>query len=158
MSSTIEDKLTAMGEVLPQPAQAIGAYIPAIQTGALVITSGQLPFVGKEIAFRGKVGTEVSKEDGQQAARICVLNALAQIKGLIGNLDAIKRVIRVEGFVQSADGFSEQPFVLNGASHLLVDLLGDAGRHARFAVGVNELPLNSAVEVALWVEVETSLA
>ncbi len=153
MPHEIENKLAELGETLPAPAPAVGAYIPAIQTGNLIVTSGQLPFVGKELAFTGKVGDHVGKEDAQSAARICVLNALAQVKGLIGDLDLIKRVIRVEGFVQSADGFSEQPFVLNGASHLLVDLFGDAGKHARFAVGCNELPLNAAVEVAIWVEV-----
>ncbi|WP_459557096.1 RidA family protein [Lacunimicrobium album] len=153
MSNDIENKLAELGEKLPSPSPAVGAYVPAIQTGNLIITSGQLPFVGKELAFTGKVGTQVTKEDAQSAARICVLNALAQVKGLVGNLDLVKRVVRVEGFVQSADGFSEQPFVLNGASLLLVDLFGDAGKHARFAVGCNELPLNAAVEVAIWVEV-----
>ncbi len=151
--STIEAILAKRGDTLPSPPAAVGFYVPVLRTGNLVMTSGQLPVLGKELVFTGKVGSEVTKEDGYNAARICCLNALAQIKHCLGSLDEVRRVVRVEGFVQSAPGFHDQAHVLNGASELLVDLFGEAGKHTRFAVGTNELPLNAAVEVAIWVEV-----
>ncbi len=153
MAGTIEQKLTELGETLPAPPAAVGFYVPVLKTGQLVMTSGQLPTIGKELPFCGKVGKDITPEDAVSAARIACLNALAQIKSAIGSLDDVRRVVRVEGFVQSADGFTGQPHVLNGASELLVQLFGEAGKHTRFAVGVNELPLNAAVEVAVWVEV-----
>ena len=153
MHSAIERKLAALGETLPTPPAAVGYYVPVMRTGSLVMTSGQLPSIGKEIPFKGKVGSDLTAEEGHHAARIACLNALAQIRTCVGSLDEIRRVVRLEGFVQSADGFCEQPHVLNGASELLVQLFGEAGKHTRFAVGVNQLPLNAAVEVALWVEV-----
>ncbi len=153
MSSTIEQRLNDRGLQLPTPPAAVGAYVPAIRSGQWVITSGQLPLIGKELMFRGKVGTELSETDGANAAQLCTLNALAQIKALIGDLDRIRQIVRVEGYVQSAPGFHAQPLVLNGASLLLHDIFGAAGQHVRVAVGANELPLNAAVEVALWVEI-----
>src|SRR5690606_28081223 len=102
----------------------------------------------------GKLGEHIHEEDGFNAARLCALNALAQIKACVGDLERVRRIVRVEGYVQSADGFQSQPQVLNGASKLFVDLFGEAGKHTRVAVGVNELPLNAAVEVAVWAEVE----
>ena len=147
--SSIEQKLIKRGDVLPSPPEAVGFYVPVLQTGNLVMTSGQLPMVGKELIFKGKIGSDLTKDDGYNAAKICCLNALAQIKHCLGSLDEIRRIIRVEGFVQSAPGFQDQSHVLNGASELLVDLFGEAGKHTRFAVGNNELPLNAAVEVAL---------
>jgi enamine deaminase RidA (YjgF/YER057c/UK114 family) len=153
MSGAIERKLAELGETLPTPPAAVGYYVPVLRTGSLVMTSGQLPSIGKELPFKGKVGRDLTTEEGHSAARIACLNALAQIRACVGSLDEIRRVVRLEGFVQSADGFSEQPQVLNGASELLVQLFGEAGKHTRFAVGVNQLPLNAAVEVALWVEV-----
>jgi enamine deaminase RidA (YjgF/YER057c/UK114 family) len=151
--SRVEARLHELGQMLPAAPLPVASYVPAVLSGSLAITSGQLCTVGKEIAFRGKVGRELSEEDGQNAAKICCLNALAQLKSLLGDLDRITRVIRVEGYVQSADGFHQQPRVVNGASDLLVQIWGDAGKHTRIAVGVNELPLNSAVELVLWVEV-----
>lgn len=151
--STIEEKLNAMGEVLPTPPAAVGYYLPVLKTGQLVVTSGQLPLIGKELPFCGKVGQEVAPEEAVSAARIACLNALSQIKSCIGNLDDIRQVVRLEGFVQSANGFTQQAHVMNGASELLVQLFGEAGKHTRFAVGVNELPLNACVELSLWVEV-----
>ncbi len=117
------------------------------------MTSGQLPFVGKEIPFRGKVGGELHEQEGVDAARICALNALAQIKANVGDLEKIRRIVRVEGYVYSAPGFQAQPHVINGASELLVQLFGDAGKHTRIAVGVVEMPLGAAVQLAVWAEV-----
>lgn len=151
--SAVEQKLLELGHPLPHPSAPVASYVPAVQTGSLVISSGQLPFVGKELVFQGKLGRDLHEEDGQHAARLCALNALAAIKGVIGDLDRIRRIVRVEGYIQSAEGFSQQPKVLNGASELLAQAFGEAGKHSRIAVGVNELPLNAAVEVAVWAEV-----
>jgi enamine deaminase RidA (YjgF/YER057c/UK114 family) len=140
--------------VIPKAPEAIGFYVPVIRTGNLVVTSGQLPMAGKELMFKGKVGKEVREEEGFHAARMCALNALAQIKACIGDLDKVTRIVRVEGYVQSADGFTNQPQVVNGASELLVQAFGDIGRHTRIAVGVNELPINAAVELVVWAEVK----
>ncbi|MBS0262294.1 MAG: RidA family protein [Planctomycetes bacterium] len=151
--STIEAKLESLGLPLPTPPAAVGAYIPVMRTGNLVVTSGQLPFIGKHLAFVGKLGAEMHEEDGWNAARLCVVNALAQIKLCVGSLDKIKQIVRLEGYVHSAHGFQSQPKVLNGASELLVELFGDAGRHTRVALGISEMPLEAAVQIALWVEV-----
>lgn len=151
--STVERRLTDLQHPLPHPAAPAGSYVPAIRVGELVITSGQLPIVGKEVMFQGKVGQDLHEEDAQHAARLCVLNALAAIKAEIGDLDRVTRVVRVEGYVQSAPGFSKQPAIINGASDLLVQAFGERGKHSRIAVGVSELPLNAAVELAVWVEV-----
>ena len=153
MTSAVEQRLSQLGQLIPTAPEAIGFYVPALRTGNLVVTSGQLPMVGKELMFKGKVGKEVHEEEGFHAARMCALNALAQIKACVGNLDRITRIVRVEGYVQSADGFNKQPQVVNGASELLVQAFGDAGRHTRIAVGVNELPLNASVELVIWAEV-----
>jgi enamine deaminase RidA (YjgF/YER057c/UK114 family) len=154
MTSTVEQRLAQHGQVIPTAPEAIGFYVPVIRTGNLVVTSGQLPMVGKELMFKGKVGKEVHEEEGFHAARMCALNALAQIKACIGDLDKVMRIVRVEGYVQSADGFTKQPQVINGASELLVQAFGDIGRHTRIAVGVNELPINAAVELVVWAEVK----
>jgi enamine deaminase RidA (YjgF/YER057c/UK114 family) len=151
--STIEAKLRELGHELPIAPPPVGAYVPVIRTGNLVVTSGQLPFIGKQVAFVGKVGSQLNEQDGWNAARVCAVNALAQIKACVGNLEKVKRIVRVEGYVHSASGFQGQPHVLNGASELLVELFGDAGRHTRIAVGVAEMPLNAAVQLCLWVEV-----
>lgn len=151
--SRVLDRLKDLGHELPPAPAAVGSYVPALQTGNLVMTSGQLPFVGKELPFTGKVGADVHEEEAGNAARICVVNALAAIQGVIGDLDRIVRVVRVEGFVQSAPGFSAQPRVINPASQLLLDVFGEAGRHTRIAVGAAELPLNAAVELSVCVEV-----
>lgn len=153
MTSSVEQRLSQHGQTIPHAPEAVGSYIPVVRTGNLVITSGQLPMVGKELMFKGKVGKDLHEEEGFHAARMCALNAIAQIKACIGNLDRITRIVRVEGYVQSADGFSKQPQVVNGASELLAQAFGEIGRHTRIAVGVNELPLNAAVEIAIWAEV-----
>lgn len=151
--SSVEARLRTQGQEIPAAPAAVGCYLPAIRTGNLVVTSGQLPSIGKEVVFQGKIGLDVTEEQGRHAARLCALNALAQIKTLIGSLDRVTQIVRVEGYVQSAAGFSSQPAVINGASDLLVAAFGDYGKHTRIAVGVSELPLNAAVELAIWVEV-----
>lgn len=151
--STIEDRLKSHGHEIPAAPAAVANYVPAVRTGSLVLTSGQIPTIGKEVMFQGKVGHDLTEEEGRHAARLCALNALAQIKALIGDLDRVQRIVRVEGFVQSAPGFKGQPAVINGASDLLVEAYGEQGKHTRIAVGVSELPLNSAVEVSVWAEI-----
>ncbi|SNS51383.1 RidA family protein [Rhodococcoides kyotonense] len=145
-------RLAELGIELPSVVPPLAAYIPAVQTGSLVYTSGQLPLVAGELTATGKVGAEVSAEDATEAARVCALNALAAIDALVG-VDAIKRVVKVVGFVASAPGFTGQPGVINGSSNIIGEIFGDAGKHARSAVGVAELPLGAPVEVELIVEV-----
>lgn len=154
MSNGAESRLAELGIQLPEAPAAVGAYIPVVQFGNLVVTSGQLPMQNGELVAKGKVGAELTVEQGAEAARVCALNCLAQIRGCIGSLDKVKRVVRVEGFVNSADGFTSQPAVLNGASHFISDVFGEAGSHTRIAVGANELPLDASVEVVVWAEVE----
>ncbi|MGY1947334.1 RidA family protein [Nocardia asiatica] len=147
-----EKNLAELGLTLPPVAAPVAAYIPAIRTGSLVYTSGQLPFVNGELSAVGKVGAEVSVEAAKKAARLCALNALAAVHDLVG-LDAVVRIVKVVGFVASAPGFGDQPVVINGASEFLGQVFGDAGKHARSAVGVSELPRNTPVEVELIAEV-----
>lgn len=146
------ERLRELGITLPQVAAPAGAYIPARRCGPLVFTAGQLPFVDGALAATGKVGADVSAGDAYGHARVCALNALAAVDALVG-LDAVTGVVKVVGFVASARGFGGQPGVVNGASELLGDVFGEAGRHARSAVGVAELPLDAPVEVELIVEV-----
>ena len=145
-------RLGELGVVLPQVAAPLAAYVPAVRTGNLVYTSGQLPLEAGKLARTGKVGGEVSPEEGKAMARICALNALAAVNALV-DIDAVRQVVKVGGFVASAPGFNGQPGVINGASELLAEVFGDAGVHARSAVGVSELPLDAPVEVELIVEV-----
>ncbi|MDQ6874304.1 MAG: RidA family protein [Actinomycetota bacterium] len=146
------ERLAELGLVLPPVVPPVAAYVPAVRTGDHVYTSGQLPMVDGALARTGKVGDGVTPEQGKELARTCALNALAAIDALVG-LDKVKRVIKVVGFVASAEGFTGQPGVINGASELLGEVFGDAGRHARSAVGVYELPLGAPVEVEIIVEV-----
>lgn len=152
--SNVEEKLRQMGLELPEVAAPVAAYVPTVRTGNLVFVSGQVPRVRGEIQFRGHVGSDLSVEDGRAAARLCALNALAAVKKEICDLDNVRRVVKVTGYVASAAGFTDQPKVVDGASVFLVELLGENGRHARAAVGVNELPLGVAVELEMIVEVE----
>jgi enamine deaminase RidA (YjgF/YER057c/UK114 family) len=145
-------RLAELGIELPEIVPPAGAYIPAVRTGNLVFTAGQVPMQSGKLVGTGKVGAEVSPEEGKALARVCVLNALAAVHSLVG-IDAITRVVKVVGFVASAPGFHGQPGVVNGASELLGEVFGDAGVHARSAVGVAELPLDAPVEVELIVEV-----
>jgi len=146
----IEEKLTSLGISLPIPPEPAGSYLPVILSNNLAFVSGQIPTEGKQVKFRGRVDSVVM---GQEAARLCTINALAQLKASLGSLDKIKRVIKVTGFVNSDPSFIDQPKVLNGASDLLVAIFGEKGKHARAAVGVSSLPLDSAVEVEFIVEV-----
>jgi enamine deaminase RidA (YjgF/YER057c/UK114 family) len=149
---TAGTRLAELGVSLPAVAAPLAAYVPAVRTGNLVYTSGQLPLAGGELIRTGKVGAEVSPEDAKAAARTCALNALAAIDALVG-IDSVMRVVKVVGFVASSPGFSGQPGVVNGASEFLGEVFGEAGSHARSAVGVSELPLDAPVEVELIVEV-----
>jgi enamine deaminase RidA (YjgF/YER057c/UK114 family) len=144
-------RLAELGIRLPAVAAPVAAYVPAVRSGQLVYTSGQLPFVDGGLRRTGKVGGSVDAEDAAHDAKLCALNALAAIDALVG-LDSVARIIRVVGYVASAEGFTGQPRVVNGASELLGRIFGDAGRHARSAVGVAELPLGAPVEVELTVE------
>lgn len=146
-------KLTELGIELPPVVAPLAAYVPAVRTGNLVYTAGQLPIQGGELPRTGKVGAEVSAEDAKDLARVCALNALAAVDSLVG-IDAVVKVVKVVGFVASAPGFGGQPGVINGASELFGQVFGDAGAHARSAVGVSELPRDAPVEVELIVEVK----
>ncbi|MDQ1704512.1 MAG: hypothetical protein QOF18_878 [Frankiaceae bacterium] len=150
---TPEERLAELGLKLPAVAAPVAAYVPAVRSGDLVWTSGQLPFVDGELRATGKVGAEVEPDDAKALARICALNALAAIRSEIGELGRVRRVVKVVGFVASAPSFVGQPGVVNGASELLGEVFGDAGRHARSAVGVAALPLDAPVEVEVVVEV-----
>jgi len=151
--TTPEARLAELGLTLPDVVPPVAAYVPAVRSGDHVYTSGQLPMVEGKLPRTGKVGAEVSAEEAKELARICALNALAAVKSQIGDLSKIVRIVKVVGFVASDPGFSGQPGVINGASELLVEVLGEAGRHARSAVGVAVLPLDSPVEVELIAEV-----
>jgi len=144
--------LAELGIELPEVAKPLAAYVPAVRTGNLVYTSGQLPTQSGKLPLAGKVGAEVSPDQGKELARISALNALAAVHALVG-IDSVVRVVKVVGFVASAPGFGGQPSVINGASELLGEVFGEAGVHARSAVGVSELPMNAPVEVELVVEV-----
>lgn len=148
----VSARLAELGIELPPVAAPVAAYLPAVRTGNLVYTSGQLPTAGGALPATGQVGDQVSSEQAAQYARTCALNALAAVHALVG-IDSVVRVVKVVGFVASAPGFGGQPAVVNGASELLGQVFGEAGRHARSAVGVAELPMNAPVEVELIVEV-----
>ncbi len=152
MPDNPEERLRALGLELPPVAKPAGNYVPAVRAGSLLFTAGQVPFEGGELRLTGKVGEAVSMEEAQRAARLCALNALAAAASEAGGLDRVSRIVKVVGYVASAPGFNGQPQVLNGASDLLGEVFGEAGLHARSAVGVAELPLNAPVEVELVVE------
>jgi enamine deaminase RidA (YjgF/YER057c/UK114 family) len=145
----IEEKLNKLGLKIPPAPKPLAAYIPAIKVGNFIFTSGQVPVINGEIIYAGKVGKDLSEDDGRKAAELCLINCLSAVKSIIGNLDNIKQIVKLTVFVNSADGFSAQPKVANGASELLEKILGENGKHVRSAVGVNELPLNSAVEIEM---------
>ena len=150
----IEDKIKELGFNLPEPPKPLAAYVPAVMTGEFVFTAGQIPISGGKLKYAGKLGEEISEEEGKKAAEICALNCLSAVKGLVGELKRIEQVIKLTVFVNSADGFTAQPSVANGASELLVKIFGENGKHARSAVGVNELPLNAAVEIEMIAQVK----
>jgi enamine deaminase RidA (YjgF/YER057c/UK114 family) len=151
---SIREKLSSLGLALPTAAAPVAAYLPAVKTGNLVFTAGQLPVVDGKLVLTGKVGSDVTAEDAKKMAAICALNALAAIS-LVADIDQIEKIVRVGGFVNGAPGFVAIPAVINGASELLIKLFGDVnGKHARTAVGVAELPLNAPVEVEMVVQLK----
>jgi enamine deaminase RidA (YjgF/YER057c/UK114 family) len=149
---SVADRLAELGIELPEASAPAGSYVPTVRTGNLIFTSGQVPFVNGKLPATGKVGAEVSPEDAKGYARQCAINVLAAVQAAVG-LDAVVRVVKVVGFVASADGVSGQSGVVNGASDLFVEVFGEAGRHARSAVGMAELPLGAPVEVEAVLEV-----
>jgi enamine deaminase RidA (YjgF/YER057c/UK114 family) len=149
---SIRERLHDLQMIIPVAAKPVAAYLPAVRTGNLIFTAGQLPLVNGEMVATGKVGKEVTTEDGKQLAQICALNCLAAVETLVP-IEKIVRVVRVVGYVNGVAGFTNQPAVVNGASELFVNLWGEAGKHARSAIGVAELPLNAPVEIELTVEV-----
>lgn len=147
---TVEENLQKLGLFLPSPPHPLANYVPTVQVDRLLFTSGILPIREGEVAFPGKIGREISIEDGQEACRFAILNALALIKQALGTLE---RVVKLTGYISCVEGFTEHPAVLNGASDLIVSLFGERGRHVRVAVGVFELPLGSPVEIELLIEI-----
>lgn len=150
----IEEKIKELGYNLPEAPKPLAAYIPVIKIDNLVFTAGQLPMVDGKLIAEGKIGTAVSIELGTKAAEICALNCLSVIKSEIGDLESIEQIVKVTVFVNSADGFIAQPQIANGASEFLVKIFGNAGKHVRSAVGVNELPINAPVEIEIIVKVK----
>jgi enamine deaminase RidA (YjgF/YER057c/UK114 family) len=151
---SVNEKLASLGLTLPTAAAPVAAYVPAVKTGNLVFTAGQLPVVDGKLVLTGKVGSDVTPEDAKKMAEICALNALAAIS-LVADIDQIEKIVRVGGFVNGVPGFVAIPAVINGASELLIKLFGDVnGKHARTAVGVADLPLNAPVEIELVVQLK----
>ena len=151
--SSAEAKLASLGIQLEQPAAPIANFVPTVQSGNLLFVSGQICFSNGKVTHTGQVGSACSLEDGKAAARICALNVLAHVRKVLGSLDRVTRVVQVQGFVNAAAGFGQQPAVINGASDLFVEVFEDAGKHSRFAIGVSSLPLDAAVEIAATFEV-----
>lgn len=152
--SNVEKKVQEMGLSIPEAPKPVAAYIPGIKVGEFVYTAGQIPLANGELKYKGKVGAEVSVEDAYEAAKVCALNCLGVVKSIIGDLDKVEQIVKVVGFVNSADGFNMQPKVINGASELFGEIFGEKGAHARSAVGVNELPLDATCEVEIIVKVK----
>ena len=153
MPGRIDSRLAKLGLELPAAPAPVANFVPCVQSGALLFVSGQITSWNGQLRHVGQVGREISLEEAREGARVCALNILAQAKAFLGDLDRIRRVCQVQGFVNAVPGFTQQPAVVNGASDLFVEVFGDAGRHARFAVGVASLPAGVAVEVAAVLEV-----
>ena len=153
MSDPPEARLDALGLALPPVAAPLAAYLPAVRSGQHVYTAGQLPLVDGKMLMTGRVGTQVTVEEAAALARTCALNALAAVASVVGGLSAVTRIVKLVGFVASEPSFTGQPLVVNGASELMLEVFGDAGRHARSAVGVAVLPLDAPVEIELIAEV-----
>jgi enamine deaminase RidA (YjgF/YER057c/UK114 family) len=151
---TAEEKLKELGIELPELPKPLGSYVPFVRTGNLVFLSGMLPFNGRRLLKTGKVGELVSVAEGAECARTAAVNALAVLRSAVGTLDNVVRCVKISGFVASAPEFVDQPKVVNGASDLMFEVFGEPGRHARAAVGVNQLPMNSPVEIEFIFEVQ----
>jgi enamine deaminase RidA (YjgF/YER057c/UK114 family) len=151
---TPEERLADLGIELPEPPPAVGAYVPWVRTGNLVVTSFQLPWRDGELAYTGRLGAELGTEDGYRAARLCALNGIAQLAQAVDGLGHVRQIVRVEGHVGCDAAFTDIPGVLNGASDLVNDVFGERGRHTRTALGHVVMPLNAAVMVGFWAEIE----
>jgi enamine deaminase RidA (YjgF/YER057c/UK114 family) len=153
----IEEKILSLGIQLPEAPRSAGSYVQIVTTGNLLFVSGQIPVdpgsIPLQVRFKGKVGKDLSVKEGQEAARLCMINALAQLKSVLGNLDKIKKFVKVSGFVNCDASFTNHPQVINGASDFIVQLFGEKGRHSRSAIGASSLPLDSAVELEVIVEI-----
>jgi enamine deaminase RidA (YjgF/YER057c/UK114 family) len=153
----IEEKILALGIELPNAPQSAGSYVQVAITGNLVFVSGQIPVepgsIPMQVKFKGKVGKDISLEEGQEAARLCTINALAQLKSTLGSLEKIRKFVKVSGFVNCDASFSNHPQIINGASDFIVQLFGEKGRHSRSVIGASSLPLDSAVEIEFIVEI-----
>lgn len=156
MTTLFDAQLAALGLVLPAPPKPVATYIPVVRTGDLLFLSGMIPLRDGTLIMAGKLGQEISLEQGYEAAKICLLNALAVIRQELGTLDRVKQVVRMVGYVASTEEFIQHPAVINGASDLLVKIFGDVGRHARVAIGAPSLPLNAPVEIELIIQVSMS--
>ncbi|WP_420547298.1 RidA family protein [Curvivirga sp.] len=154
MSGTVEAKLQELGIELPNAPQPAGSYVQHYQSGNLLFVAGQIPFWNGELKFQGKVGQEFSIEEGQEAAKTCALNIIAQIKDAVGDLDKVARIVRLNGFVNCPTDFADHPKVINGASDLMGEIFGEKGKHTRIALGAGSLPLNVAVEIDAVIEIE----
>jgi enamine deaminase RidA (YjgF/YER057c/UK114 family) len=150
----VEEKIKELGFELPEASKPVAAYVPAVKAKKFIFTAGQIPFVKGELKFKGKVGKDITLEEGQKAAEICALNCLSAIKSVTGNLESIEQIVKLTVFINSAAGFTDQPKAANGASELLVKIFGEKGKHARSAIGVSELPLDAAVEIEMIVKVK----
>jgi len=150
---SVEQKLRELDIELPPAPPAVAAYQPWVRSGNLVFTSGQLPWCDGEITYTGKLGTDLSEADGYQAARLCCINAIAQLKTASGDLEKVRQIVRIEGYVHAGAGFRGHPQVLNGASDLVNEIFGERGQHTRLALGINEMPLNAAVQLAMTAEI-----
>ena len=153
MPGRIKARLKELEIELPEVRKPVANFVACVQTGNLVFVSGQVTFWNGDYMYKGKLGKEISIEDGQKAARVCALNVIAQARAFLGDLDRVKRIVMVQGFVNAIPEFTDHPKVVNGASDVFVDVFGEAGKHARFAVGMGSLPFNVAVEVAAVLEV-----
>jgi len=153
---SFENRIEELGLALPETSAPVANYVPCVVTGNLLFTAGQIPRRDGELVHRGVVGRDLTVEDAKEAARLCCLSGLAVARSYLGSLDEIEKVVKVTGWVRSAPGFTDQPQVVNGASDLLVEVFGDKGRHARAAVGVNELPLGVSVEAEFVFELKAS--
>lgn len=151
---SIEDNLKKLGITIPTPAKPAAAYEPGVLVDGFIYVSGQLPVVEGELKYKGVVGEDVSVDEAYTAAKICVTNALGVVKSIAGSLDNVEKIVQVQGFVNSKNDFSMQPKVINGASDLLVEIFGDVGKHARFAIGNSGLPLGASVEVGMIVKIK----
>lgn len=146
-----EARIKELGLIIPEPPAPLASYLPGIQAGRLIFTSGQLPFENGRLAFVGRLGGDYTAQEGAEAARLCIMNALGVVRSLAGSLDQVEQVVKITVFVNCLAGFTEQPQVANGASKLLQEIFGESGRHSRSAVGVNALPLGAAVELEMVV-------